>query len=84
MKRTMALIAILVATSCPIAGAGPVAERLPGIKQYVSAMRQSLASVGIVVRRIDSPKRDVLVDYALKSQDVRPDFALGAVLLGRR
>ncbi len=80
MKRTIALIAILVAMACSVAVAGPAAERLSDIQQYVSAMRECLAGAGIRVQRIDSPREDLLVDYALTDQEVRPEFALAAVL----
>ncbi len=74
------LIAILPATGCPFAGADSAAGRVPDIERYVSAMRQNLADAGIMVRRIDSLRRELLVEYALSSADVSPEFALGAVL----
>lgn len=80
MKRTIALTTILVAVACSVAMAEPAAQHLSDIQQYVSAMRECLAGAGIRVQRIDSPGEDLLVDYALTDQEVRPEFALGAVL----
>lgn len=68
-------------TALPLAtGAQPAAERIPDIRQYVGAMRSTLADAGVKITRLESPGDRLLIDYEVTGENLHPEFALGAVL----
>ncbi|MFW5868741.1 MAG: hypothetical protein ACOCX2_13040, partial [Armatimonadota bacterium] len=50
------------------------------IRAYTSAMRGALADIGVLVKRIDSPRNELLVVYTLGDDAPLPEFAVAAVL----
>jgi len=78
--RRGATVAILLIAICVAGSAEPIAERIPDIRAYTSAMRATLVDAGVEIRRLESPGDRLLIDYSVVGEDVSPEFALSAVL----
>ncbi len=79
MKRTLlaASLYLLIGTA---AFAEPATSSVPDIRAYTDAMRDTLGQIGVDVRRIDSPRDELLVVYSLDDDAPLPEFAVAAVL----
>ncbi len=79
MNRAVAA-AILCVITVSLTWAQPAAESVSDIRAYTSAMRGALADIGVLVKRIDSPRNELLVVYTLGDDAPLPEFAVAAVL----
>ncbi len=79
MKRAI-VGAILIIALWPAVRAAPIAECVPNIQEYIAAMRTTLSTVGIKIRRVDAPRDQLFIEYTCADDQVNAEFALAAVL----